>query len=170
MHDADLSAFVTQAITIGVHAIAGAGGVQDQVRLETLVAQVGDRTAEASTKAATATTDAIAAATTAMERASSEAKRAISDAGVAARQSFSENVESARKALTGEIGRLLGGESPELLGRLAPLLDRFGRELDDRATKQTADLIERVPGSSTRRTRPHRSPSTTPSLPGSRAN
>src|SRR6478609_5308046 len=144
MGDADLSAFVTQAITIGVHAIAGAGGVQDQVRLETLVAQVGDRTTEASSKAATVTAEAMTAATTAMERLSSEATKTISDAGMAARQSFSENVDTARKSLVDEIGRLLGGENPELLGKLAPVLDRFGRELDDRSTKQTADLIDRV--------------------------
>ncbi len=144
MDNTDLSGFISQALTIGVHAIAGAGGVQDHVRLETLVAQVGDRTTEASSKAARATTEAIATATTAMERASAEAKKAIADAGVAARQSFSENVEGARKSLVDEIGRLLGGDNPELLGRLTPVLDRFGRELDDRATKQTADLIDKV--------------------------
>lgn len=144
MQTADLTAFVTQAIIIGVHAIASAGGVQDHVRLETLVAQVGDRTAEASSKAAAVTAEAITAATTAMERASAEAKKAIADAGVSARQSFSENVEGARQSLVDEVGRLLGGENPELLGKLAPVLDRFGRELDDRATKQTADLIDRV--------------------------
>lgn len=144
MGSADLSAFVAQAIAIGVHAIAGAGGVQEQVKLESLVAQVGDRTAEASTKAAAATSDAITAATTAMERVSAEAKKAITEAGLAARQSFSENVEGARKSLVDEIGRLLGGESPELLGKLTPVLDRFGRELDDRATRQTTALIDRV--------------------------
>lgn len=144
MGDADLAAFVTQAITIGVHAIAGAGGVQDQIRLDSLVAQVGDRTAEASSKAAAVTADAVTAASSAMERVSTEARKAITDAGIAARQSFSDNVESARKALADEVVRLLGGENPELLARLGPVLDRFGRDLDDRATKQTADLIERV--------------------------
>src|SRR6478609_861 len=144
MGDADLAAFVTQAITVGVHAIAGAGGVQDQIRLETLVAQVGDRTVEASSKAAAATADAVTAATSAMERASTEARNAITDAGITARRSFSDNVEGARKSLADEVSRLLGGENPELLARLGPVLERFGRDLDDRATKQTADLIARV--------------------------
>jgi len=46
--------------------------------------------------------------------------------------------------LSDEIHRLVGGEHPELLTRLAPLLEKFGRDLDERSDKQTSALIDRV--------------------------
>jgi len=144
MADVDLSPFLRQALTVGVHAISTAGGIQEKFNLEGLVAEVGDRTADATARAATATTEAIAQATTVLERASAEAKKVIADAGTSARQSFSENVDGARKSLTDEIDRLVGGDHPELLARLTPVLAKFGRELDDRAAKQTSELIEKV--------------------------
>ncbi len=144
MKDVDLSPFLRQALTVGVHAISTAGGIQEKFNLEGLVAEVGDRTADATARAATATTEAIAQATTALERASAEAKKVIADAGTSARQSFSKNVDGASKSLTDEINRLVGGDHPELLARLTPVLAKFGRELDDRAAKQTSELIDKV--------------------------
>lgn len=144
MAGVDLAPFLRQALTVGVHAISTAGGIQEKFNLEGLVAEVGDRTAEATSRAATATTEAITQATAALERASADAKKVIADAGMSARQSFSENVDGARKSLTDEINRLVGGEHPELLARLAPVLATFGRELDDRAAKQTSELIDKV--------------------------
>lgn len=44
--DADLTAFVTQALTIGAGAITAAGNAQDTFDLERLVTEVGTRTAE----------------------------------------------------------------------------------------------------------------------------
>ena len=144
MADVDLSPFLRQALSVGVHAISTAGGIQEKFNLEGLVAEVGDRTADATARAATATTEAITQATTALERASAEAKKVIADAGTNARQSFSENVDAARKSLADEINRLVGGDHPELLARLTPVLANFGRELDDRAAKQTSELIDKV--------------------------
>jgi hypothetical protein len=79
-----------------------------------------------------------------MERASAEAKKVISDAGTSARQSFSDNVDGARRSLADEINRLVGGSNPELLAKLGPVLDKFSHELDERASKQTSELITKV--------------------------
>src|SRR6478609_6924999 len=142
MAGVDLSGFVTQAIAVGVHAIGSAGGIQEKFNLEGLVAEVGDRTTEATSRAATATAEAIIAATAAMERASAEAKKVISDAGTSARQSFSDNVDGARRSLADEINRLVGGSNPELLAKLGPVLDKFSHELDERASKQTSAMAK----------------------------
>jgi len=141
MADSDLSAFVSQALAVGAHAIGSAGGIQDTFNLEGLVNDVGARTAEASTRAATATGEAVAKAAAALEEASTAARKAITDAGIAARRSFGDNVDGAKKALTDEINRLLGGENPELLGRITPMLETFSRNLNDRVATQTTELI-----------------------------
>lgn len=141
MADADLSAFVTQALVVGAHAIGSAGGVQDTFSLESLVNDVGTRTTEAAAKAASSTGEVVTQAAAALEKASTDARKAITDAGTTARQSFSENVDGAKKALTDEINRVIGGESPELLGRITPMLETFSRDLNDRVAKQTTELI-----------------------------
>ncbi len=141
MANADLSAFVTQALAIGAHAIASAGGVQDTFNLEGLVSDVGARTAEASTKAAKATGEVLIKAAAALEQASADARKAITEAGLTARKSFSDNVDGAKKALTDEINRLIGGDNPELLIRITPMLEAFSSNLNERVAKQTTELI-----------------------------
>jgi hypothetical protein len=46
--------------------------------------------------------------------------------------------------LTGEVRRLFGGESPELLERLQPLLDRFGTSLETKVQASTGVLLDKV--------------------------
>ncbi len=142
--DADLSAFVTQALTVGAHAISSAGGVQDTFNLESLVNDVGARTSEAALRAASTTGDVVNKAAAALEKAATDARQAITDAGTTARTSFSNNVDSAKKTLSDEINRLLGGENPELLGRITPMLDTFSRNLNDRVAIQTTELISKA--------------------------
>ena len=142
--DVDLSAFVTQAMAVGAQAIAAAGGVQDTYNLEQLVSDVGTRTAETSAKAAEATTAVVKSASDGMQKASTDAKNAIAEAGLLARKGFGETVESARKDLREEINRLVGGENPELVARLSPLLDTFGRDMNERVAKQTGELLEKA--------------------------
>ena len=48
-----------------------------------------------------------------------------------------------------EARRLFGRESPELLDRLHPVLDRFGTDLDAKVTAATSDLRPRRPSNST---------------------
>ena len=141
MADADLSAYVSQALAVGAHAIGSAGGIQDTFNLEGLVNDVGTRTAAAAAAAAATTGDVVVKAAAALERASTEARKAITDAGMVARKSFSDNVDGAKKALADEINRLLGGENPELLDRITPLLATFSTNLNDRVGRQTTELI-----------------------------
>jgi hypothetical protein len=142
--DADLSNYVRQALAVGANAIAAAGGVQQTYDLKDLVAEVSERTEQTSLRAVEATDAAIAKATKAMEAASTHARKAISEAGELARKDFSGNVDAVRRTLATEIQRVVGGENPELLARFQPLLDRFGRDLDERATKHLGELLVKV--------------------------
>lgn len=144
MVGADLTAFVTQAVVVGTHAIATAGGAQEAYNLEALVTEVGERTAEAARQASLATDEAVRKATTTIESSTTAVRAAIGELGTEARRAFSENVDAAGKALSGEVNRLLGGEHPELLGRLTPVIERFGRELETRSTQQTSELIAKA--------------------------
>ena len=144
MVDADLTAFVTQAMVVGSHAIATAGGAQEAYNLQALVTEVGERTAEASRQATRATDEAIRKATATIESSTTAVRTAIGELGVETRRAFSENVDAAGKSLTGEVNRLLGGEHPELLARLTPVIERFGRELETRSSQQTGELIAKA--------------------------
>ena len=141
---ADLSNYVIQALAVGAQAIATAGGVQQTYDLKDLVAEVGERTAQTSQRAAEATDIAITKATSAMESASAQARKAIAEAGEVTRKDFSSNVDAARRMLATEIQRVVGGENPELLARFQPLIERFGRDLDQRAAKHSSELIDKV--------------------------
>ncbi len=144
MAGADLTAFVTQALVIGAHAIASAGGTQDTFDLERLVTEVGTRTTEASAKAAEATTETVTRMADAMAKVSADTKKAIAEASESARKSFTDNVGTATKSLHDDVQRLLGGEHPELIERLNPLLESFGRKLDARTTEQTHALLAKA--------------------------
>ncbi|MPZ67197.1 MAG: Fis family transcriptional regulator [Pseudonocardiaceae bacterium] len=141
MAGVDLSGFVTQALVVGAHAIGTAGGVQDTFDLERLVTDVGARTTESTQQAVSSTTEVMNRATEAMQKAASDARKAIGETGTAARKSFADTVEGAKKTLLAEVHRLVGGDDPELAARLTPLLERFGRELDTRVTAQTRELL-----------------------------
>lgn len=144
MVDADLTSFVTQALTIGSQAITAAGGAQDKFDLERLVTEVGTRTAEVSSKSAEATSQSAAAAVEAFSKASTEASKAIGEADAAARKSYAETVAVANQSLQGELQRIFGGDSPELLEKLRPVLATFSAELDTRVAKQTSLLLEKA--------------------------
>jgi hypothetical protein len=140
----DLSTFVSQALVVRAHAIGTAGGVQDTFNLERLISDVGARTAESTTKAAETTTEVVNRVSEAMQKAAIEAKDAITEAGKGARQSFAGNIDDARKSLLEEVHRLVGGDNPELAARLAPMLEKFGHDLDARVTVQTSELLTKA--------------------------
>jgi hypothetical protein len=108
------------------------------------VAEVSERTEQTSLRAVEATDAAIAKATKAMEAASTHARKAISEAGELARKDFSGNVDAVRRTLATEIQRVVGGENPELLARFQPLIERFSRDLDERAAKHLGELLVKV--------------------------
>ena len=142
--DADLTGFVTQAMAVGARAIAGAGSAQDTFELERLIAEVGTRTVESSSQAADATAKATAGAAESMGKAAEAARRSIAESEAAARKGFAETVEQSTTALRGEVARLFGGENPELLAKLDPILDAAGRKMGEQAFEQTDKLLAKV--------------------------
>lgn len=144
MTDADLTPFVRQALRVGAQAISLAGGAQDTFELEKLVAEVGTRTVESSTLAAEATAKAAMGAAETMGKAAEAVRKDIAETGVATRQGFAEAVATSTKALRDEVERLVGGDSPELLAKLGPLLDTAGRKIAADALEQTDKLLAKV--------------------------
>ena len=140
----DLRPFVTQALSIGAQAITAAGGAQDTFDLERLIQDVGKRSAESSDKAAELTSKAATDAAELVKKAAAEARKAIGEADAATRKSMHDTVAVANKSLQGELHRIFGGESPELLDKLRPVLRTFGVELDARVSKQTTELLEKA--------------------------
>lgn len=144
MAGADLTAFVTQALQVGAGAIAAAGNAQDTFDLERLVTEVGTRAAESSSQAADQTGKAVVDAAKVITAASEQARKAITEAESVTRKSFAESVTTAKKDLQTEVHRLFGGDSPELLVRLQPILEKFGTELDTKVSKQTSELLTKA--------------------------
>lgn len=141
---ADLTSFVTQVLSIGASAIMIAGNAQDTFDLERLITEVGARTAESSSQAAELTTTAVCNAATAMTAASEQARKAITEVDAASRQSFEVTVAAAQTQLRADLQRLFGGESPELVERLQPILAKFGSDLDARVSQQTTELLSKA--------------------------
>lgn len=141
---ADLAPFVTQAVLIGSQALAATAQTSDVKALEVMLKDVGDRTADATTRAAELTERASRAAAETVGKVAADARKAITDADRQSRAEFVAAVDGAKTALAGEVRRLLGGERPELLDRLQPLLDRFGSELDAKARAATVEMLERA--------------------------
>ena len=141
---ADLTAYLEQAVAVGAQAIAVAGSTQDTFNLEQLVHDVGTRTSESTSRAAETTSQVVGDAAKAMTDASAEARKAIAEAGEAGRKAFGVSVAQAEKSLRERIGQLLGGDDPELLARLKPVLEEFGATLTRRADAHTTDLFERA--------------------------
>ena len=140
----DLTAFAVSAITIGSSAMAAAAGVQQTYGIESLVAEVEKRVIQSSAAAGERTETAVARATAALQQASEQTKKAVVDAGQTARTAFAASVDTARQELAAQITSLLGGEDPQLLLRLQPLLDSFGHKLEQRTLGQTTALIDKV--------------------------
>ena len=140
----DLSGFVAQALSVGAGAIAAAGNAQDTFDLEQLVSDVGERTAASSRQAADLTGKAVLEATKAMTAASELAKTAITDAEQATRSGFEQTMSTAQNQLRAELQRLLGGDKPELVERLQPLLQKFGADLDAKVSAQTTELLAKA--------------------------
>lgn len=141
---ADLSEFVTEAVKIGAHALSATSQSQDARALEQMVKEVGAKAENSTAKAAELTERAVTAASETVAKAANDAKKAIVEADANSRKEFTEAVAAAKKDLTVEVRRLFGGDSPELLERLQPLLDKFGTDLDAKSRAGTAELLEKA--------------------------
>lgn len=141
---ADLTRFVTEAIGLGARAIAATGQAQESQALSHLIKDVGDRATSASTSAADLTARATKEAADAIAKTAREAQKAVTEADRQQRKAFAETVAKANTDLLDNVARVFGGDHPELLSRLQPMLEKFGTDLDARVAKQTEDLLAKT--------------------------
>ena len=131
--EADLGPFIEQALTIGAAALTTAGGTQQSYAVEKLVAEAEQRSQQASALAAEQTAQAVRAASESLTKTTADAARLVGT-----------SIDDANKRLAREITRLVGGEDPELVRRLQPLLDSTVASLKAQTVKDTGDLLDKV--------------------------
>ncbi|MCV7078835.1 Fis family transcriptional regulator [Mycobacterium szulgai] len=144
LRGADLTEFVTEAIKMGAHALSVTGAATESHRLEQMLKEVGEKAADSTSKAAEVTERAVESASETLAKAAADAKKAITEAGAASRNEFTQSVAVAKHDLNTEVRRIFGGENPELLDRLQPVLDKFGASLDAKAQAGTNELLTRA--------------------------
>lgn len=141
---ADLSAFVTEAIKIGSHALSAVGQAQDAKALQQMLKDVGDKAADSTAQLKESTQQATKAASDAMTKAANDAKKAIVEADATSRKEFTQAVAAAKKDVAAELQKIFGGDNPELMGKLQPILDKFGTTIDTTLKAGTTELITKA--------------------------
>jgi len=142
--DADLTKFATEALVLGAKALALTAQTTETRALERMLKDVGDKTAEATRRAGEATAVATRSATETVVKAAADAKKAITDADEVTRKHLAEAVASTKKDLLAETRRLFGGDNPELLERLQPVLDKFSAALEKQVQTGTSELLAKA--------------------------
>lgn len=142
--EADLTEFVTRSMKLGAFAIAATGAAQDRFGVHRLLKEVGEKTVRSTAEATALTKKAVEDATGVLTKAAEETRASFAKAEVEQRKHFATTVESARTAVTGEIKRVLGGDNPELVERLRPVIDKFAADLEMKAHKQTDELFRKA--------------------------
>ena len=141
---ADLTAFVTEALVLGSKALTLTAQTAETRALEQMLKDVGDKTAEATRQAGEVTALATKSATETVAKAAEDAKKAITDADEVTRKHLAEAVASTKKDLLVETRRLFGGDSPELLERLQPVLDKFAASLEKQVQASANELLAKA--------------------------
>lgn len=141
---ADLTRFVTEALSLGAKMLTLSTQTTETRTLERMVRDVGDKTAEASRRAGQTAAEAAKNATDTVVKAATDAKKAITNADEITRKHLSEAVATTKNELLAETRRLFGGDNPELLEKLQPVLDRFSTTLDKNVQSATSQLIEKA--------------------------
>lgn len=141
---ADLTKFATEAIVLGAKALTLTAQTTETRALERMLKDVGDKTAEATRQAGEATAVATKSATETVAKAANDAKRAITEADEATRKHLVEAVATTKQELLAETRRLFGGENPELLERLQPVLDKFSAALEKQVQTSAHDLLAKA--------------------------
>ena len=140
----DLSAFVTEAIKIGAHALSAVGQAQDAKALQQMLKDVGEKAADSTAQLQQSTERATKTASEVMTKAANDAKKAIVEADAASRKEFTQAVAGAKKDFTAELRKIFGGTNPELMDKLQPVLDKFGTSIDATLKAGTAELITKA--------------------------
>jgi hypothetical protein len=109
-----------------------------------MIKEVGDKTATTSVQAAELTDRTVKDAAKTMAKAAEDAKKAIVEADKASRKEFTESVSAAKTALSTEVRRIFAGDSPELLEKLQPLLDKFGADLDAKSSASITEVLTKA--------------------------
>ena len=73
-----------------------------------------------------------------------DAKKSFTEADAQTRKALTEAVATTKSDLVSEVRRIFGGDSPELLERLTPLLDKFGAGLDEKVRSSTEELLSKA--------------------------
>lgn len=141
---ADLTKFATEALALGAKALTLTASTSDARQLERMLKDVGDKTADATRQASEATATAARSATETVVKAAADAKKAITDADETTRKHLADAVTMTKRDLIAETRRLFGGESPELLERLQPILDKFSASLEKQMQTSAAELLEKA--------------------------
>lgn len=141
---ADFSAFVTEAVVLGARALATTAQASEARAVEQMLREVSEKSAQASATAASTTKQAVADAARTVIEATADAKKTITEADERNRKELTITVDAAKRDLTQEIRRIFGGDNPELLERLDPLLDQFGTKLEEKVQASTGILLDKV--------------------------
>lgn len=141
---ADLTKFVVEALSFGARAIAVTAMSSDTHSLELLVKDVGGKTMEVARQASEATQRVTNAASEALTKAAHDTKKAITEADEKSRKEFTTSVTTAKQELVAETRRLFGGDHPELLEKLKPVLEKFGTALEAQVRTSTTELLEKA--------------------------
>jgi len=141
---ADLTAFVTEAVKIGAHALSAVGQAQDAKALQQMLKDVGEKAAESTAKLSESTERVTKAASEVMTKAANDAKKAIIEADTTSRKEMTEAVATAKKDVAAELRKIFGGDNPELMGKLQPVLDKFGTSIEATLKAGTAELITKA--------------------------
>ena len=144
LSNADVTTFATEAMVLGARVLAATAQTAESRAIEGMVRDVGEKTAEASLKAAELTERAAKEASEVVSKVAADAKKAITEADEQNRKEITTAVDSAKKELVAETRRIFGGENPELLDRLQPLLDKFGSNLETQVRTGTNELLEKA--------------------------
>jgi hypothetical protein len=139
---ADVSAFANEAIVIGARALTATAQSTDARAVEQMLREVEEKTADATMKAAELTERTVRDASDTVIKVAEDVRKAITEADMQSRKEFTTAVDGAKKDLTTEIRRLFGGDSPELLDRLQPVLNKFGTSLESHVRTGTSELLQ----------------------------
>lgn len=142
--DADLTKFAAEALVLGAKALSLTALTSETRALERMLRDVGDQTSDATRRAAEATEDAAKSATETVTKAAADAKKAMTEADDATRKHLAEAVAATKKDLLAETRRLFGGDNPELLERLQPVLDKFAVTLEKQVESSTSELLAKA--------------------------
>lgn len=141
---ADLTNFAAEAILLGARVLSATAQTSEVRALELVLKDVGDKSAKASFTAAEITERATKEASEVVAKVANDAKNAIVEADEKTRKEFISAVWAAKQELAAETRRLFGGDHPELLEKLQPVLEKFGSALQNQVRTGTNELLEKA--------------------------